>query len=253
MSSLSTQNWNPEQYAKNARFVSELGVSVVKLLSPKVDETILDLGCGDGDLSIKLCEFGCNIVGIDASEKMVLAAKSLGLQASVMNGEALEFNNEFDAVFSNAALHWMKCPEKVIAGVWKALKPGGRFVAEFGGYGNVATIIDAIETALLSHHGTLVASPWYFPRAEEYKALLEANGFIVESIELIPRPTLLPGDVRGWLKTFAQKYIRALPVTERKLYITEVVNALKPKLCDENGNWTADYVRLRFSASKPTF
>ncbi|MGZ8270814.1 MAG: class I SAM-dependent methyltransferase [Methylophilus sp.] len=252
MTTLKSQQWNPEQYAKNARFVSKLGVPVVKLLSPKVDEKILDLGCGDGDLTVKLCEFGCTLVGIDASEKMVLAAKSLGLEAYVMNGEALTFNSEFDAVFSNAALHWMTSPEKVITGVWNALKPGGRFVAEFGGYGNVKTIINALEASLLSRHGTIVASPWYFPRAEDYKALLEANGFVVESISLIPRPTLLPGDVSGWLKTFAQKYIYALPATERKPFIREVVNSLKPKICDENGHWTADYMRLRFSATKPT-
>lgn len=251
MTTLKSQKWNPEQYAKNARFVSELGVSVVKLLSPKVDERILDLGCGDGDLTVKLCEFGCTLVGVDSSENMVLAAKSLGLEAYVMNGEQLKFSNEFDAVFSNAALHWMKSPEKVITGVWEALKPGGRFVAEFGGYGNVSTIVSELEAALLSRHGTIVASPWYFPRAEEYKALLEANGFVVESIALIPRPTLLPSDVSGWLKTFAKAYIYALPATERKLFIREVVNSLKPKFCDENGNWTADYVRLRFSATKP--
>jgi len=251
MTTLKSQQWNPEQYAKNARFVSELGVSVVKLLSPKVDERVLDLGCGDGDLTAKLRDFGCTLVGVDASEEMVLATQSLGIEAYVMDGEALKFNNEFDSVFSNAALHWMKNPKKVINGVWNALKPGGRFVAEFGGYGNVATIVNAIETALLSRHGTVVASPWYFPRSEDYKALLEAKGFIVESIALIPRPTLLPGDVGGWLRTFAQSYTRSLSVIEREEFIAEVVETSRPKLCDEHGNWTADYVRLRFSATKP--
>ena len=251
MTKLKSQQWNPEQYAKNARFVSELGMPVVNLLSPKPDETILDIGCGDGDLTIKLREFGCKLVGVDASEKMVLATKSLGIEAYLMSGEALTFNNKFDAVFSNAALHWMLNPERVITGVWQALKPGGRFVAEFGGFGNVATIVNALETALLARHGTIVASPRYFPSVEEYQGLLESKGFVVESIALIPRPTLLPGDVSGWLKTFAQKYIHALPTTERKLFVREVVNALKPKICDENERWTADYVRLRFSATKP--
>jgi trans-aconitate methyltransferase len=250
MTTLKSQQWNPEQYAENARFVSELGAPVIQLLSPKVDEAILDLGCGDGDLTFKLLEFGCNLVGVDASEKMVEATKALGIEAYVMNGESLTFNEQFDAVFSNAALHWMLNPERVIAGVWQALKPGGRFVAEFGGYGNVATIVNALETSLLSRHGTIVASPWYFPRAEEYQPLLESKGFVVKSIGLIPRPTLLPGDVSGWLKTFAHKYIHALPVTERKQYVREVVNLLKSKMCDENDNWTADYVRLRFSAFK---
>lgn len=250
MSTFKSQQWNPEQYAKNARFVSDLGMPVVELLAPQSGESILDLGCGDGALSIKLLELGCKLVAVDASPEMVIAAKSLGLDARVMDGQSLEFSEEFDAVFSNAALHWMKSPEKVISGVWQALKPGGRFVAECGGYGNVATIVNAIESALISRHGTIVASPWYFPSADEYKSLLEANGFIVNSIALIPRPTLLPGDVRGWLKTFAQSFTSALPATERKRFIAEVVETLRLVLCDENGHWTADYIRLRFSATK---
>jgi len=250
MSSFKAHQWNPEQYAKNARFVSDLGMPVVELLAPQPGESILDLGCGDGALSIKLAASGCKLVAVDSSPEMVAATKALGLDAKVMDGQSLEFCNEFDAVFSNAALHWMKAPEKVISGVWQALKPGGRFVAECGGYGNVASIVNAIETALASHYGTIVTSPWYFPSAEEYKSLLEANGFKVNSISLTPRPTLLPGDIREWLKTFAQNFITALPTTQRKRFITDVVEMLSPVLSDENGNWTADYVRLRFSATR---
>jgi trans-aconitate methyltransferase len=244
------QLWNPEQYAENARFVSDLGMPVVELLSPQAGERILDLGCGDGALTIKLQEFGCEVVGIDSSPEMVAAARSRGLDARVVDGQALEFNNEFDAVFSNAALHWMKHPGSVIACIQRALKPGGRFVGEFGGHGNVSAIVTAIESTL-SSRGVVVASPWFFPRPEKYSRLLEARGFMVESIALFPRPTPLPGDVGGWLETFAQPYTSAVPAAEKKGFISEVVEALRPVLCDANGNWWADYVRLRFSAMKP--
>ena len=143
MTSSQAQHWNPEQYGKNARFVSDLGMPVVDLLSPQSGERILDLGCGDGALSLKLVELGCKVVGVDSSAEMIRAAHSLGLDAHVVDGQSLPYDNEFDAVFSNAALHWMKEPEKVIAGVWRALRPGGRFVGEFGGYGNAATIFTA--------------------------------------------------------------------------------------------------------------
>ena len=180
---------------------------------------------------------------------MIAAAKSLGVNAQVMNGQALQFDSEFDAVFSNAALHWMDDPKEVIGGVWRALKPGGRFVGEFGGHGNVRTIVTAMELAL-SARGLTVRSPWFFPRSEEYQELLESGGFSVKSIELLARLTPLPGDVGAWLETFAQPYIAVLPESDTGELISEVVEALNPELCDENGNWVADYVRLRFSAVK---
>lgn len=252
MTSPHTQVWSPEQYGKNARFVSELGMPVVALLSPQPGERILDLGCGDGALTLKLVGMGCKVVGVDSSAEMVGAARSLGLEAFVADGQSLLFDNEFDAVFSNAALHWMKAPEKVIAGVWQALKPGGRFVGECGGYGNVAAIVEAVESALTAR-GEAVANPWYFPRPEEYRQLLEARGFEIKAIDLIPRPTELPGDVSGWLETFAHPYTAGLPQVERQDFIAEVVEALRHVLCDTDGDWKADYVRLRFSAFKPDY
>lgn len=250
MTDLQPQLWNPRQYAENARFVSDLGMPVVELLSPQPGEHILDLGCGDGALTVKLVGLGCNVIGVDSSHDMIAAAKALGLDAHVMDGEALQFENAFDAVFSNAALHWMTNPESVIAGVWRSLKPGGRFVAEFGGYGNVATIVTAIESALASR-GMVSNNPWFFPEPKQYTSLLEAHDFYVGSMALIPRSTYLPGDVGGWLKTFAQSFLSALPVTERSRFVSEVVDALRPALCDTDGHWVADYVRLRFSATKP--
>jgi trans-aconitate methyltransferase len=250
MPSSNAQEWKPAQYGKNARFVSDLGVPVVELLSPKSGERILDLGCGDGALTIKLAALGCTVVGVDSSAEMVNAAKLLGLDAHVVDGQSLQFASEFDAVFSNAALHWMKTPEGVISGVWSALKPGGRFVGEFGGHGNVGAIVTALESAL-SSRGIVVANPWFFPRPKQYSELLEASGFEVKAMDLIPRPTLLPGDIGGWLETFAQPYISALPVGDRERFISEVVEALRDVLCDADGDWRADYVRLRFFATKP--
>lgn len=250
MSTSHSQRWNPAQYGKHARFVSELGMPVVELLSPRPGERILDLGCGDGALTIKLAELGCRVVGVDSSAEMIAATQSLGLQAHVVEGQSLAFDSEFDAVFSNAALHWMTKPARVARGVWRALKPGGRFVGELGGYGNVATIVTALESAL-SARGKVAPTPWYFPRPEEYRALLESCGFDVTTMDLSPRPTVLPGDVGGWLETFAQPYSSTLPETERPGFIAEVVEALRDTLCDSNGDWRADYVRLRFSAGKP--
>ena len=245
-----TQHWNPAQYDKHARFVSDLGMPVVDLLSPQRGEKILDLGCGDGALTKIVVELGCDVVAIDSSPDMIAAAKRRGLNAHVMDGQALEFTHEFDAVFSNAALHWMKSPERVIAGVWRALKPGGRFVGEFGGHGNVASIVNTLESTL-SSRGKTVASPWFFPRPEEYKQLLEASGFEIKTIELMPRPTLLPGDVSGWLETFAQPYISGLSTSQKQNVIAEVVETLRPVLADSKADWYADYVRLRFAVIKP--
>lgn len=249
MSSPKTQTWNPEQYARNARFVSDLGMPVVELLSPRPGERILDLGCGDGALSVKLVELGCAVVCVDSSLEMIEAARSRGLNARVMDGGSLQFDSEFDAVFSNAALHWMKEPVRVIDGVQRALRPGGRFVGEFGGCGNVSKIVTALESALASR-GKTVACPWFFPRPEEYRSMLEAAGFKVKTIELIPRPTLLPGDAGDWLETFAQTYTSVLPEEERSGFLADVVEGLRTILCDEEGNWIADYVRLRFSATR---
>ena len=247
----SRQTWDPDRYARHARFVSELGTPVVELLAPQPRERILDLGCGDGALTAKLAAFGCAVVGIDSSAEQIEAAKALGIDARVGDGEHLDFSGEFDAVFSNAALHWMKRPEVVIAGVWRALKPGGRFVAECGGYKCVATIETALLDAL-KRRGIAGKdlSPWYFPTVEDYGGRLSAGGFKIHYIALIPRPTPLPGDVTGWLETFAESFTSLLPADERPAFIDEVREAVRPALCDQDGKWTADYVRLRFAAEK---
>jgi len=247
----STQTWDPERYARNARFVTDLGMPVVQLLAPRRGERILDLGCGDGVLAAQLAEMGCEVVGVDASEMQVSAARKLGVDARVVAGEDLPFREEFDAVFSNAALHWMLRPDEVVAGVWRALKRGGRFVAEMGGHGCVETIKSALVDAL-NRRGIAGESfvPWFFPTIEDYSARLRKAGFAISYISLFPRPTPLPGDVTSWLETFAENFLRALKPAERPAYIEEVREAVRLKLCDASGNWTADYVRLRFAAWK---
>jgi SAM-dependent methyltransferase len=248
----STQTWDPERYARNARFVSDLGMPVVHLLAPRPGERILDLGCGDGVLAAKLAAMGCEVVGVDASEMQVAAARKLGVDARVLAGEALPFRDEFDAVFSNAALHWMLRPDEVIAAVWRALKRGGRFVAEMGGHGNVeatkAALVDALDRRGINGQPLV---PWYFPTIEDYSSRLRKAGLVISYISLFPRPTPLPGDIGLWLETFAENFLRTLPAAERPAYIADVREALRPKLCDAQGNWTADYVRLRFAAQKP--
>lgn len=249
---MTAQSWEPERYARNARFVAELGRPLIELLDPKPGERVLDLGCGDGALTEVLAGLGLDVVGLDASPEQVAAARRRGLDARVGDGAALDFAAEFDAVFSNAALHWILRPDAAIDGVWRALKPGGRFVGEMGGAGNVERIRTAL-TAALARRGLdgEAVSPWYFPGPEHYRRKLEARGFAVDSIALIPRPTPLPGAMADWLATFAEAFIHALPAAERAAYVAEVTAALRPALCDAQGNWSADYVRLRFAARKP--
>ena len=246
------QSWSPEKYAENARFVSDLGAPVVELLAAKAGEKILDLGCGDGALTIKLVELGCDVIGVDSSAAQTEGARKLGLDARVVDGERLGFGPEFDAVFSNAAIHWMKRADDVIAGVWKALRPGGRFVGEFGGADCVAKIKRALVEAL-GRRGIdgEALNPWYFPTVEDYQARLERGGFVVRYIALIPRPTPLPTEINGWLETFAQSFMTPLKGAQRADFIGEVREALRPELCDAEGKWFADYMRLRFAADKP--
>ena len=246
------QRWDPERYARNARFVADLGATLVELLAPRPGEAILDLGCGDGALTEALVARGALVVGVDGSAEQVAAARARGLDARQADGEALDFEAAFDAVFSNAALHWMRKADAVIDGVWRALKPGGRFVAEMGGAGNVAGIRTALLAALERRgiDGQAV-DPWYFPSPEDYRRRLEARGFEVESIALIDRPTPLPGAMADWLETFAETFLKLVPAEARAALAMEVSEALRPSHCDAEGRWTADYVRLRFSARKP--
>jgi SAM-dependent methyltransferase len=246
-----SQHWDPERYERNARFVAELGAPLIELLAPRAGERILDLGCGDGFLTERLAALGCEVVGVDSSPEQVAAAQRRGLEAHVARAEALPFVAEFDAVLSNAVLHWVKDAAGAIAAVRRALRPGGRFVAELGGAGCVAKIRAAIGAAL-ARRGLEAErlDPWFFPSAERYRALLEAGGFTVGSLALFPRPTALPGDVSGWLETFAEPFLGALPAAERAGAVAEIRELLRPQLFDSERGWSADYVRLRFAATR---
>jgi len=243
--------WNPDTYAKNARFVSELGEPLLQLLDPQPHERILDLGCGDGVLTEKIAAIGCAVCAIDTSVAQVEASRKRGVEAFIMDGQQIAFKQTFDAVFSNAALHWMKQPEAVTTGVRDCLKPGGRFVGEFGGEGNVEKIRSALHAALRGRGiDPLSIDPWYYPSAEAYARLLSRAGFTVDYIELIPRPTKLPGDIQGWLEVFAQPFTKSVPEPKRPRFLEEIRSNLSSVLRDEEGNWFADYVRLRFKARK---
>ena len=246
------QTWNPAQYAANGRFVAVLAASLVVGLAPQNGERILDLGCGDGFLTEKIVESGAVVVGVDAASQMVAAAVARGLDARCVSGEALPYEREFDAVFSNAALHWMQDQDAVLKGVFRALKPEGRFVAECGGQGNVAAIRVALLAVLTAHSipAERIENNLFFGPAE-YRARLESHGFVVDEIALIPRPTPLPSGMGEWLQTFRNSVLEELPVAERTAALKEIVALLKPVLCDREGNWTADYVRLRFRAHRP--
>lgn len=242
---------DPAAYATHAAFVPALGAPVLDLLAPRPGERILDLGCGDGVLTARLVAAGATVVGIDADREMVAAAVDKGLDARLGDGRRLGFDAEFDAVFSNAALHWMGEPAPVVAGVFRALRPGGRFVGEFGGHGNIAAIRVAVR-AVLAARGYRVPAQEdnYYPTAEAFRAALEAGGFAVDSCDLIPRPTPLVSGMEAWLQTFRGGFIDAagVPAEERGQVIEDARTLLRPVLADAAGNWTADYVRLRFSA-----
>ena len=234
------QTWDPALYANNGRFVALMADSLLEALEPRPHERILDLGCGDGFLTQRIAESGATLVGVDSSPQMIAAAQKQGVDARLATGEALPFEQEFDAVFSNAALHWMKDHDAVLKGVFRALKPGGRFVAEFGGQGNIAAIRVAL-LAVLTARGIppeLIENNRFFS-SQEYQARLHRQGFVVEEITLTPRLTPLASGMAAWLETFRSSVLEQLPPAQRPDTVDEIVRLLRPVLCDQEGNWTA--------------
>jgi SAM-dependent methyltransferase len=248
---MAEQRWDPAAYAHSAAFVPRLGRAVLDLLAVQPGERVLDLGCGDGVLTEELVARGADVVGIDSSPEMVEAARGRGIDARVGRATALGFSGEFDAVFSNAVLHWVPEAAAVADGVRNALRPGGRFVGEFGGHGNTAGICIAVQSALRLRGIEPGPNPWYYPTAAEYAGVLEAAGFEVVSCELVPRPTPLPDGLASWLQVFGEPLLRPAPEELRAALIEEAVAIAAPSLRDHGGNWTADYIRLRFAARLP--
>ena len=246
------QIWNPKEYSDHARFVTELGVPLIELLAPKAGERILDLGCGDGVLARRLMDLGCDVLGVDASPAMVEAARSRGVSAQVMDGHDLPFHEEFDAVFSNAALHWMLEPDEVLRRIRQSLRSGGRFVAELGGQGNLTQVLIGLHRVLKANgYDPESVQPWYFPSAEEYRERLIGQGFQVLSLDLFSRPTLLPGGITDWLGMFAQPFLDLVPDHLRGRILHETRESLGSTLKRADDRWVVDYVRLRCQATKP--
>jgi SAM-dependent methyltransferase len=247
-----TQTWDTLAYAQDGAFVHGLAGGVLKWLAPKHREWILDLGCGDGQLTQRIVATRADVRGVDASAEMVAAARSRGVDAVQAAAESLPYPDaEFDAVFSNAVLHWVRDQDAMMAEVHRVLKPGGRFVAEMGGLGNIAAIRVALM-AVLERHGYAGREDGvnYYPTVRAYTSRLEKHGFHVQQMTLIPRPTQLAASgMQGWLRTFRAGVLEALPQPLRDTVVEETAALLEPVLCDEEGNWTGDYVRLRFAAT----
>ncbi|MCR8633358.1 methyltransferase domain-containing protein [Paenibacillus radicis (ex Xue et al. 2023)] len=247
------QGWNAGLYDSKIGYVSRLGKGVVELLNPQPNERIIDLGCGTGDLTHVIAQLGASCIGIDESADMVGKArhKYPSISFEVMDGHEFRLDKPVDAVFSNAALHWMKQPERVIESVRLALHEGGRFVAEFGGKRNVGRIYEAIAK-VLGDYGIDAEerNPWYFPSVSEYSGLLEAQGFEVRWMELYDRPTELDdgeGGLEHWLDAFAGMFFAGLAEEPKREAYARCSKLLERELYNGQ-HWIADYRRLRFSA-----
>jgi trans-aconitate methyltransferase len=249
-----SSEWNTSLYDKKHAFVWKYGADVVSLLDPQPGERILDLGCGTGHLTSQIAELGAQVAGVDRSEEMLHAARAAypNLKFEVADARDLPFREEFDAVFSNATLHWIHEPVRVIQSVRNALRPGGRFVAEFGGKGNIRKMQAAFDDVLVQLRAAKPGEvkPWYYPGVSEYATLLEGNGLEVRFITLFDRLTgLADGEagMRNWISMFASDYLAKLNPETREAFFQKVEERLRPELFRE-GQWWADYRRLRLVA-----
>lgn len=249
-------NWKVDLYNKKHAFVYQYGEELIQFLNPKLDEFILDLGCGLGQLTNEISKYGVNVIGIDSSKEMITdaQAKYPDLEFLVKDAANFQFRKPFDAIFSNAVLHWITESENVIISMNKNLKNGGRLVVEFGGKGNVKIIIRSIKKALLERGYIKNANTknWYFPSISEYTSLLEKNGFEVEYAHLYDRPTELTDNQNGikdWIEMFGESFFVNISKEEKNNILIEVQNDVKEK-CFINGKWYADYKRIRISARK---
>ncbi|MDI2128930.1 class I SAM-dependent methyltransferase [Yinghuangia seranimata] len=250
-------SWNAKQYDSNFSFVSQYGRGVVELLAPRADERILDLGCGTGDLAVEIAATGAVVHGVDGDPEMIRTAREKHGSApgapsfEVVDVYELSVAEPFDAVFSNAVLHWLTRPDDAIARVRDALLPGGRFVAEFGAGRNVATLIDGLRQAVAEVVPEAeVALPWYFPSTAEHATRLENAGFEVVYTHYFDRPTpLAEGDTAAdWWRMFGPRTLAAFPVERHDALLARVDELLRDRLTDSSGRWSADYTRLRFVA-----
>jgi trans-aconitate methyltransferase len=243
--------WNPTTYDAKHGFVHQLAGGVVELLDVQRGERVLDAGSGTGHLAAQLAAKGAQVVGIDASPEMVAAASRTypAVQFEVADLRSYRAPEPFDAVFSNATLHWILEPELPAATFAQALRPGGRLVAEFGGRGNVATLTDALRTAIGERLGREVAPFWYFPSIAEYASLLERHGLAVDCALLFARPTPLQGGEGGlaaWYREFCTDALGTVPEDAHEAVLGRAAELARRQFVD--GRWVADYVRLRLRA-----
>ena len=241
-----THRWVASDYATVGAFVPQLGQAALELLDPRSGERILDVGCGDGALSLKIVDRGAEVVGIDSSPEMVEAAQAVGIYAELMDAADMDYDRKFDAAFSNAALHWMPDKDRVAAAIFRALRLGGRFAGEMGGEGNLARLRDSLDTELVirGYQPPLEATNWY-ASAEEFASVYEAAGFIQVDARLIDRPTPLEHGVAAWVSTFRRGWLDSAGVPE------EERDELARAVAERFGSSEADYVRLRFIMRKP--
>ena len=251
-----TNRWNAREYDAKHAFVYEKAKGLVDLLAPKSDERILDLGCGTGVLTSEIAMSGAKVFGIDRSPEMVAQARSKfpALRFEVVDATEMKFNEEFDAVFSNAVLHWIPEAEQVVRGIARVLKPGGRFVAEFGGKGNIQTLVKAFHRAFagLGMSEPEDVSPWFYPGIAEYAALLEKHGLEVRSASLFERPTVLEDGSKGlenWIRVFRETFVEKMGEEAAAKWIHEVERQCRAELF-QDGDWVLDYRRLRITAYK---
>jgi len=253
---MQSQKWNATLYDEKHRFVWEKAKGLLDLLAPRSGERILDLGCGTGQLTSEIAATGAHVVGVDRSEEMIERARNKfsALRFEVCDARSLPFHEEFDAVFSNAALHWIPEAEPVVEGVVNALRPGGRFVAELGGKGNVRNVVLALEAALIELGiSTAGANPWFYPGIAEYSALLENHGLEVREAALFERPSTLEDAERGletWITMFCGTFLEQVPAAKRADFLRAAERAARPALW-KTGHWELDYRRLRIAARKP--
>ncbi|SDL65830.1 Trans-aconitate methyltransferase [Catalinimonas alkaloidigena] len=248
--------WQPHLYNDKHAFVYHYGESLIDLLAPQPGERVLDLGCGSGQLTAQLAERGCEVVGIDSSADMIADAQAKFPHLRFLVADAANFQlaPKFDAIFSNAVLHWVTDYQNAIRCLWENLRPGGRIVVEFGGKGNVQTIVDQLRKSLAARGYAQQAAlqQWYFPSIGEYTPLLEQQGFRVTLAQHYDRPTELADEEKGiqdWLSMFGIGFFRGVSPEDQEAIKAEVQEAVKP-LCFQNGKWYADYKRLRIQAVK---
>ena len=244
-------HWDTQRYLDHHGFIIERGRTLVDLLDPQAGETVLDLGCGTSDIARHIADRGAGVVGVDASPAMIATAHGRFPDIDFRCGDAadLAVDTEFDAVFSHAVLHWVTHAEEAVRGIRKALKPGGRFVAEFGGHRNCVALEEVFARALHQVAWREYRSPWYFPRLSDYAVLLEANGFIVRAAWYFELPTPLKGEdgLRQWIIQFLPHHLDGLDTDTSEAVLVGTENALRARIW-RDGAWWADYRRLRVLA-----